>query len=106
MNHDSTLQLSADEFLESVGAIVVNYDKTQIGDPAQFLKEWVASTQRSEKRDGIASGGSLSKGDEIGTCHLLASTTETPAPPPDEKEFTPDVAVQRECLLDTFAPTI
>lgn len=104
----STLQLFADEFLESAGAIVFNSDKTQIVILYSSSKnEYLLPKGRRNVTESRAEAALREVKEETGyTCHLVPITMKTRAPPADEKGFTPDVAVERECMSDPFALTI
>lgn len=104
----ATLQLFADEFVESAGAVVFNSQRTQICVLFNAsTNEYLLAKGRRNVSEAREAAALREVAEETGyTCHLLPLKMKTRAPPTDEKGFTPDVPVERECVVDPFALTI
>jgi 8-oxo-dGTP pyrophosphatase MutT (NUDIX family) len=100
-----TIQLFADEFIESAGAILFNSHKTLICMIHYSEKgEYVLPKGRRNVSESRATAALREAKEETGfSCHLLPVKMKTRAPPADEEEFMADVAVERECVMDPFA---
>jgi 8-oxo-dGTP pyrophosphatase MutT (NUDIX family) len=104
----ATLQLFADEFVESAGAVVFNSQRNRICILFEAsTNEYLLAKGRRNVSEAREAAALREVAEETGyTCHLLPLNMKTRAPPTHEKDLTPDFPVERECLVDPFALTI
>ena len=108
MENISSIQLYADEFVESAGVIAFHLPSQRICIVYNsFKKEYLLPKGRRNCAESRANAALREVQEETGyKCKLLPIAMTTRAPPADEREFTPDVPRFQDNTSDPFALTI
>jgi 8-oxo-dGTP pyrophosphatase MutT (NUDIX family) len=103
-----SIQLYADEFVESAGAIIFHLPSQRICIVYNSLKkEYLLPKGRRNCAESRINAALREVQEETGyKVKLLPITMSTRTPPADEQEFTPDVPRFQEHACDPFALTI